>query len=210
MNRFFAAEASRALAIGAHPDDIEVGAGGLIARLADEGTEVTMVVVSVPTLRATRVLEAQEGARRLGARQLIILYEQRECRVEDLPMYELVRRLDGIVGDVQPDLVVTHSERDLHWDHGLVHRAAVSAMRRTPCDILAFLSSFEMNAQTRHLGQCFVDISATLDAKIASISAHESQLTKMDIDSTRDMARAMGRLCGVQYAEALEVLRMKI
>jgi LmbE family N-acetylglucosaminyl deacetylase len=209
VNRFFAAGASKALAIGAHPDDIEVGAGGLIARLTEEGTLVTMVVVSVPSVRATRLVEAAEGARLLGA-ELIILYENRECRVEDIPMHELVKRLDGIVGDLQPDLVVTHSDRDLHWDHGLVHRAAVSAIRRTPCDLLTFLSSFEMNAQTRGIGQCFVDVSSTIDDKIAAIAAHKSQMAKIDLGSTRDMARAMGRLSGVQYAEALEVLRMKI
>jgi LmbE family N-acetylglucosaminyl deacetylase len=209
VNRFFAAEASRALAIGAHPDDIEVGAGGLVARLAEEGTTVTMAVVSVPNNRATRLLEAAEGARRLGA-QLVVLYENRECRVEDIPMHELVGRLDTLVGDLRPDLVVTHAERDLHWDHGLVHRAAISAMRRTPCDVLAFLSSYEMNAQTRAIGQCFVDVTSTIDAKISSIAAHRSQLSKIDIESTRDLARAMGRLASVQYAEVLEVLRMKI
>jgi LmbE family N-acetylglucosaminyl deacetylase len=210
MNRFFAAESSRALAIGAHPDDIEVGAGGLIARLAAEGTEVTMVVASVPTLRSVRLEEAREGGRRLGASDVVVLYENRECRVEDIPMYELVRRLDGLVGDLRPDLVVTHSEHDLHWDHGLVHRAVVSAMRRTPCDILAFLSSFEMNAQRRSIGQCFVDISSTIDTKLEAIQAHRSQIARMDLGSFRDLARAVGRMSGVPYAEALEVLRMKI
>jgi LmbE family N-acetylglucosaminyl deacetylase len=209
VNRFFAAGASRALAIGAHPDDIEVGAGGLIARLAEEGTDVTMLIVSVPTHHEQRLLEAAEGARRLGAK-LIVLYERLERRVEDIPMHELVGRLDGVVGDLRPELVVTHAEYDLHWDHGLVHRAVVSAMRRTPCDILAYLSSFVMNAQTRAIGQCFVDVSSTIDAKMSAIAAHRSQLSKIDIESTRDLARAMGRIAGVQYAEALEVLRMRI
>ena len=64
-------------------------------------------------------------------------------------MHELVRRFDTLVGDVRPDLVITHSAHDLHWDHGLVNRATVSALRRTPCDLLAYLSSPEMNAQSR-------------------------------------------------------------
>ena len=73
-------------------------------------------------------------------------------------MHELVRRFDTIVGDVRPDLVITHSANDLHWDHGLVNRATVSALRRTPCDLLAYLSSPEMNAQSRSIGKCFADI----------------------------------------------------
>jgi LmbE family N-acetylglucosaminyl deacetylase len=106
--------------------------------------------------------------------------------------------------------VITHSANDLHWDHGLVNRATVSALRRTPCDLLAFLSSPEMNAQARSVGQCFADISKTLDKKLEAISQHKSQLEKLDLESSRDLARAMGRISGVAYAECYEVLRVKI
>ena len=80
-------------------------------------------------------------------------------------------------------LVITHSHHDLHWDHGLVNRATVSSLRRTPCDLLAFLSSPEMNAQTRSFGQCFADVSSYIDTKIDAISCHKSQLPKLDVES---------------------------
>jgi LmbE family N-acetylglucosaminyl deacetylase len=210
MNRIFDSEkGGRVLAFGAHPDDLEVGAGGLLARLADEGAEVTMAVVSVPNRPEERTAEAKAGARILGAR-LFIVYEERQCRVEDISMHELVRRFDQLVGDVRPDLVITHSAHDLHWDHGLVNRATVSALRRTPCDLLAYLSSPEMNAQSRSLGQCFADISTTMERKLEAISAHNSQLAKLDLDSSRDLARAMGRISGYAYAESYEALRVRI
>ena len=59
----------------------------------------------------------------------------------------------------RPDLVITHSAHDLHWDHNLVNRATVSSLRRWPCNLLAYVSSYEMNAQnsTRTVGQCFAD-----------------------------------------------------
>ena len=197
------------LAFGAHPDDLEVGAGGLLARLAAQGADVTMAVVSIPNRAAERRVEAEASAKILGAR-LVVLYEERMCRVEDIPMHELVRRMDQVVGDVRPDLVITHSSGDLHWDHGLVNRATVSSLRRTPCDLLAFLSSPEMNAQTRSFGQCFADISGYIDTKIGAISCHRSQLPKLDVESSRDLARAMGRISGFAYAEAYEVLRVRI
>jgi LmbE family N-acetylglucosaminyl deacetylase len=125
-------------------------------------------------------------------------------------MHELVRRMDHVVGDMRPDLVITHSAFDLHWDHGLVNRATVSALRRTPCDLLAFLSSPEMNAQARAVGQCFADITLTIDTKLRAIAAHASQAPKLDLESSRDLARAMGRISGYQYAEAYEALRMRI
>src|SRR5205085_1244375 len=136
---------------------VEVGAGGLLARLAREGAAVTIATVSVPNRGEERRAEAEASAAILGA-SLHILYTERPCRVEDIPMHELVRRFDNLIGDIRPDLVITHSAHDLHWDHSLVNRATVSALRRTPCDLLAFLSSPEMNAQSRSIGQCFADI----------------------------------------------------
>ena len=208
MNRLLK-ENGRVLAFGAHPDDLEVGAGGLLARLSQEGADVHMAVVSIPNSTEVRRKEAQAGADLIDA-DLHILFDEKPCRVEDLAMHELVRRFDMIVGDVRPDLVITHSAYDLHWDHGLVNRATVSALRRTPCDLLAFLSSPEMNAQSRAIGQCFADITKTVDLKIQAISAHSSQVAKLDLESSRDLARAMGRISGYEYAEAYEALRVRV
>lgn len=199
---------TRVLAFGAHPDDVEVGAGGLLARLAEQGARVVAAVISLPTLLAERTEEAIAGAAVLGV-ELAIMNPQQRGRVEDLPMHQLVAQMDMLVGDVQPDIVITHSAQDLHWDHSLVNRATVSALRRWPCNVLAYLSSYEMNVQQRYVGQCFADITATIDRKVQAISAHKSQLAKMDLESTRDLARAMGRLAGVEYAEAYEVLRLR-
>ena len=205
-----AGSTTRVLAFGAHPDDLEVGAGGLIARLASRGVQVTAAVCSLPTLCLERAKEAKRGADILGAR-LVILNPEKKSRVEDIPMHQLVAQMDTLVNDIRPDLVITHSAHDLHWDHSLVNRATVSALRRMPCNLLAYVSSYEMNAQnsTRSVGQCFADISETIEKKVEAIAAHASQLPKMDLESTRDLARAMGRLAGVQYAEAYEVLRLR-
>lgn len=199
----------RVLAFGAHPDDMEIGAGGMIARLAKEGAKVTMAVVCCPGNSSVRIDEAKRGAATLGA-DLVLINENRECRVEDVPMYELVRRFDALIGDLKPDLVITHGKSDLHYDHGLVHTATISALRRAPCDLLAYLSSPEMNAQSRCYGQCFVDVSATIDTKLAAIACHQSQLARLDLESSKDLARAMGRMSGFSYAEAYEVLRARI
>jgi LmbE family N-acetylglucosaminyl deacetylase len=209
MNRMLEEHGGRVLAFGAHPDDLVVGAGGLLARLSAEGADVTFAIVSVPNEVETRLSEARAAAELIDA-ELFVVYEDRPARVEDIPMHELVRRFDTIVGDVRPDLVVTHSAHDLHWDHGLVNRATVSALRRTPCDLLAYLSSPEMNAQARAIGNCFADITGYVDTKLAAIACHASQLPRLDVDSSRDLARAMGRISGYEYAESFEVLRVRV
>ncbi len=209
MNRLLQEQGGRVLAFGAHPDDLEVGAGGLLARLSAQGADVTMVIVSIPNRPAERRAEAEAAAALIDA-DLFVLNEDKPCRVEDIPMHEIVRRMDQLVGDVRPDLVITHSANDLHWDHGLVNRATVSALRRTPCDLLAFLSSPEMNAQSRTFGNCFADITGYIEAKVGAIGCHKSQLSKLDLDSSRDLARAMGRISGFEYAEVYETLRVRV
>ncbi len=209
MNRILNDKGGTVVAFGAHPDDIKIGAGGLLARLSAEGADVTMVVVSIPNKVQTRLAEAKAGANAIDA-ELVVLFEEKEQRVEDVPMYELVRRMDHVIGDLRPDLVITHGANDLHWDHGLVHRATVSALRRTPCDLLAYLSSPEMNAHARCIGECFADISTSIETKLAAITCHDSQLTRLDVESSRDLARAMGRISGYEYAEVYQVLRMRV
>lgn len=209
MNRILAEKGGRVLAFGAHPDDLEVGAGGLLARLSSQGADVTLAICSIPSNNATRRIEAQAAADVLDA-ELFVLDEDKPCRVEDIAMHELVRRMDQIIGDVRPDLVITHSANDLHWDHGLVNRATVSALRRTPCDLLAYLSSPEMNAQSRSFGNCFADITGFVETKLAAIACHKSQLPKLDLDSSRDLARAMGRISGFGDAEVYETLRVRV
>jgi LmbE family N-acetylglucosaminyl deacetylase len=201
----------RVLAIGAHPDDVELGAGGLLARLARRGSRVVIAVTSVPTLVDERIAEARAAAATLGA-ELVLLFGREQQRVEDVPMHRVVRRLDELVAAERPELVLTHSMRDVHWDHRLVHGATVSALRRTPCDLLSFTSTPELNAATTFLGECFADITQTLEVKLAAVRAHASQVAKgtVDVESCRDLARAIGRISGVPYAEAFGVLRLRL
>jgi len=91
-----------------------------------------------------------------------------------------------------------------------VHRATISAVRRAPCDLLAYSAAPDLSAQRRSVGDCFVDITATIEVKLESLRAHASQIGAATIDSRRDMARAIGRTCGSAYAEAYEVLRLRI
>jgi N-acetylglucosamine malate deacetylase 1 len=198
----------RVLAFGAHPDDLEVGAGGLIARLVAEGASVTMVVSSIPNRYPERLAEARAGASLLGAR-LVLVRDAATSRLEDLAMHELVATYDRLIDEVQPELVLTHQVSDLHWDHFLVHRATISALRRAACDLFAYEASPALGAHARTVGPCFVDISSVIDTKLAAIAAHATQFSRAAVESRRDVARATGRLCGASYAEAYDVLRLR-
>jgi LmbE family N-acetylglucosaminyl deacetylase len=199
------------VAVGAHPDDVELGAGGFLARLARRGARAVIAVASIPSRSEERLLEARRAAEVIGA-ELVLVGGPDPARVEDMPMHRLVARLDELLGAERPELVLTHSARDIHWDHQLVHRATVAALRRTPCDALAFVSGPETGAAALFGGTFFADIGETLEVKLAALGAHATQGARgsFDLDACRDFARALGRIAGVRHAEAFEVLRMTV
>jgi|SRR5215471_13114113 len=201
----------RVLAVGAHPDDVELGAGGLLSRLSRAGKQVVIAILSAPTNTKQRIAEAREGARLVGA-ELVMLQGKEATRVEDVPMYKLVARLDEVVAQVRPEVVLAHAKYDRHNDHRLAHEATLAAVRRIPCNLLSFPSSPEFNIAWNNVGECFADISETIDVKIAALRAHASQVAKgtLDVDSCRDLARALGRMSGVGYAEAYQIIRLRL
>lgn len=197
-----------AVAFGAHPDDVEVGAGGLVAKLAATGARTTIVVASIPNRFAIRTAEAHAGARHLGA-ELVLPPEQGDSRVEDLPMHELVARFERELAARQPDLVIVHGSHDLHEDHQIVHRAVLAALRRASCDILAFATRLPPGAAPPP-PTCVVDIASVIDRKVAAIAEHVSQLPPGFAETRREYARSLGLTHGVAMAEVFEVLRITL
>lgn len=192
------------LAFGAHPDDLEVGAGGTLARFARAGATVTMVVSSVPNQPAVRKREARRAAQLLGATLELLPIK----RLEEVAMSELVARYDALVARCRPELVITQSAHDVHHDHVIVHRATIAALRRTRCDVWSYIAGPLLGGTERRLGQCFADVSTTIDVKLAAIAAHASQ--RIDVESRKAIARAMGALSRCEYAEVFEVLRLLV
>src|SRR5687768_5027114 len=84
------------LAVGAHPDDIEIGIGGTVARLKDIGARVVMLVGCIPTEYEKRVVEAEKSAKILGA-ELRFMFNHGCARVEDAKTYNIVKILDDLM-----------------------------------------------------------------------------------------------------------------
>ncbi|MDD5655748.1 MAG: PIG-L family deacetylase [Elusimicrobia bacterium] len=199
------------LAIGAHPDDIELGAGGTVARLAAEGARVTMLVVCTPNHLESRMSEAARAAGILGAK-IRFLYRERPMRVEDIKNYELVEQIDNLVRQADPSLILTHADSNFHLDHVLVYQACRAAQRLHFFDMLCFYPISCHPVSTRFNPQVHVDISRTLDKKMAAIHEHKTQLICRGLATNHyvDVARHYGRLAGVEYAEGLEVSRLSL
>ena len=194
----------RILAIGAHPDDVEIGVGGTLARHRAEGDQVTILTLSRgaaggPALR--RAYEAKHAAALLGAE--LILDDLPDTRLSCGP--ETIGAIEEAVRVVQPDIVYTHSPNDRHQDHRATFEATRIAARGVP-NVYAYQSpSTTIDFRPTR----FVDVGSWLDAKLAALSAYASQgerayIQEMQIHST---AAYWGRFAQYSLVEPLEIER---
>jgi LmbE family N-acetylglucosaminyl deacetylase len=197
------------LAIGAHPDDLELAIGGTLARLARESARVVMAVVSIPADFARRRAEAEHAAAILGC-ELRILVDKACARIDDMKNYQLVGMLDALVRELQPAAVFTHSASEFHRDHVAVHNACLSTQRLRPFDLLHFSPTMTRAVPVSFSPRAYIDVSSTIELKMQAIEAHASQFGArgLEADMYRDLARLNGRMVGVKYAEGLDVARM--
>lgn len=196
------------VAVGAHPDDLELGIGGTLAALSRGGARVVMAICSVPSDFDTRYAEAKAAAAILGCELKILMDGCR--RIEDLKAYQLVALLDDLVRELGPSALLTHGPSDFHRDHVAVYHAAVSAQRLSQFDFYSYVPTMCRPVPVPFQPRAYIDISHTIGAKLQAIAAHPSQFSARGIpfEMYRDIARLTGAMCGVQYAEGLEINRM--
>jgi LmbE family N-acetylglucosaminyl deacetylase len=214
------------LAIGCHPDDLEIGCGGTLARIAAEGHRVTMVhvangnlghaVIFPEALRTLRLAEAQRAGQTLGAAQVLTL-DVGDLQV-DSNHPNTVRQMVDIIRRVQPDLIITHAPEDYMKDHvevsKLVFDASFSASvphYETPTPGVAKITPLyymDTLAGVNFLPTEYVDITETIETKLQALDCHESQVKWMRdhdgidfLDFVRTASKFRGLQCGAPYAE---------
>ena len=190
------------LTITAHPDDAEFFAGGTLAHLADQGHAVHILIATdgergslehtSDELRAIRRREAQEAGRILGAQSVSFLgYSDGFLR--DVPLSELREQFVRAIRQLRADVVFTFDPADItedHPDHQCVAIAGSEAagvasnplyhpehlVAGRPAQVVREVYYF---AKTPREANKAVDISATLERRIAALHAHASQMQFM-------------------------------
>ena len=197
----------RVLVFGSHPDDIEIGMGGTVAKHSRLGDTVLMAVATVPSKRERRVAEAEEGARILGAR-LILLDIDPDQLAHDR---KTIQVMDRTLSDFRPDLIYTHWDQDSHQDHNSVSRSVISAARENRCSLLMYEQTIPGGIVPGGFkAQSFVDVSDFIDLKLASILAHKSQMEANGdwwLQGVKGRAMYRGYQIHTKYAEAFEVVK---
>jgi LmbE family N-acetylglucosaminyl deacetylase len=162
------------IAVGAHPDDLEIGIGGTLAKLRRDGARVVMVVASIPKDFDVRFEEAKRGAEILGC-ELRLLLDGGPRRIEDMKTCDLVGMLDDVMKEYQPAAVLTHSNADFHNDHLLIYNACLPTQRLAYFDFFSYHPTNCRPVPVQFHPRAYVDITDTIDAKMHAIAAHASQ-----------------------------------
>lgn len=193
------------LAIGAHPDDVEIGIGGTLAAHAAAGDPVAILTLSRGGRGGTaddRQHESIASAELLGAR--LFLEDLEDTRIGgDATTVGIIER---VIADVAPSIVYTHSKNDRHQDHRAVHEATMVASRRV--DGVACYQSPSTTIDFRP--SRFVSIDGFIDTKLALLACFGSQTAireYLEPDFVLATARYWSRFGTSRTAEPLEVVR---
>jgi N-acetylglucosamine malate deacetylase 1 len=201
------------LVFGAHPDDIEIGMGGTVAKLNGIGYDVNLVVATLPNFVKTDTKEQ----RRMEAIMSAKVMGSNEPEFLDLSADEIVfgRRfvtlIDGIIRKHKPEAVFTQWMGDSHQDHQALTRAVISASRD-----LNNLFMYETTipggiTESAFRPQMYVDISETIEVKKNALNCFDSQKIRCGdlwIDAIVGRSMYRGYQMNTKHAEAFEAIKI--
>lgn len=215
----------RILAVGAHPDDLEILCAGTLARFAQDGHKVIMAhacrgdkghfEIPPDKLAQIREEEAKKSASVIGAESIGLGIDDLELRVERdyiMLFIELVRK-------TKPDLILTHHPNDYMPDHTVTSRlifdaSFIATLPHTKTehphyDKITPIYHMDTVAGIDFQPDDYVDISETMDTKLEMLGKHHSQIEWLKnhdhvdiLEFVRTVARFRGLQCGTEYAEA--------
>jgi len=220
------------LVVAAHPDDEILGCGGTMARLAREGHEVRIAIVAegMSSRYAQREdadqqqlehlhARAQQAANKVGAKELV-LSKLPDNRLDTVPLLDVVKLVEELITRFRPEAIYTHHPGDLNVDHGVVHRAVLTATRPVAGQWVREIYAFEVPSSTEWAFQrlepvfrpnVFVDIAETLETKLEALACYDTETRKFphprSAEALRAIAARWGSVAGLPAAEAFELIR---
>jgi LmbE family N-acetylglucosaminyl deacetylase len=198
----------KVLAVGAHCDDIEIGCGGTLLRLAESGIPTYGLIVTdthyqrdnvVVRNGATSRKEAEMAAKVIGYQPFFGNQRNNGIVVDE----NLVYLIRGLVEKHEIDTVFTHWDGDSHLDHARVAQATIMATRDTRNLYMYRCNRFKVTAHFP-ANQSF-DITDTWQTKLSALKCYESELRRLGnhfLEYVENWNRCEGIATGTQFAES--------
>lgn len=216
----------RVLVIAAHPDDEILGLGGTVRKhvLAGDAVRSWVACEGISMRydedhRAALHRQMTAAAGVLGVAELVC-GDLPDQKLDSLPLVDVITKVEQQIRDFRPDVVYAHFGGDVNHDHRVLFEAMQVATRPYSApwvrEVLLYEtpSSTEWGAPTLQgafLPEIFVDIGATLEAKIEAFLRYEREIRPAphprSPESLRARARTWGSVVGVEAAEVFQVMR---
>lgn len=213
----------RIAVIAAHPDDEVLGCGGTIAKHAQEGDEVHVLIMAegitsrsshnrdeIDTLRHA----ARQANDTLGAKTLTFKNFP-DNRMDTVPLIEIVKEIEEYIAEIQPSIVYTHHFADLNVDHQRVNQAVMTACRPLPESKINTLLFFEVLSSTEwqvpHTSSLFLptwynDVGPYINTKLEALQIYGSEMRSFphsrSLEAVQALATYRGATIGKTAAEA--------
>ena len=164
------------LAIGAHPDDIELGCFGFLYKQQKIGSQINAYIVSPDSLSNGYLTETriQESTNALSLISHINLIIEKTNNINFERYQKISDKIRDIVLKNNVDLVLVHDKNDTMQEHRLLHDIALTAVRRLPVNIILYKSPSSESFQTNFI----VDIEKEYETKVLAIKKHITQKNK--------------------------------
>jgi len=208
MNTNLLFKAKKILFLGAHPDDIELGCGALIANQAGSAKIICATLSDNqknPTLNSI-VAEHYTGMGILGVKRENTILGNFETRRFLHQRQEILEFLITLRKDHSPDVVFVHSQADLHQDHNVVTQEALRAFRGTS------VFGYDVIRSSQGFFPAFLVevMESDLNKKLSSLAAYKTYADKYYFapELTRAILIRNGALCERKYAEGFDILRI--
>ncbi|AJC91327.1 PIG-L deacetylase family protein [Campylobacter subantarcticus] len=218
---------NKILIIAAHPDDEVLGCFGTMARYIQEGHDVfTLILGEGKTSRENEnhskdqeILEEElsKANNFLGVKKVFRRFFP-DNAFDKIPLLDIVKSIEEVKKEIQPNIIFTHYEKDLNIDHQITYKATITATRSMPKESVKEIYSFEILSSTEwnyplsFQPDVFFDISSTLNLKLQAMSFYQSELKQYphprSLEGIKINAQYQGMRVGLQYAEAFKSIKV--
>lgn len=216
----------KVVVISAHPDDEILGAGGTLIRHRDQGDKISWVIVTdiheengfTKERVESRQLEIKKVANALKMDVYNLKYPTMSLTPADAN--DMIPKISEIFQKIQPEKVYVLNRSDAHSDHRIVFESVMACTKSFRYPFIREVMMYECISETEFapslpenafMPNCYVDISNQFEEKIELMNIYESEMGSHPFPRSNRNIEALathrGASCGVEYAEAFQLIK---